>query len=111
MKTVAAFSLALAFAAVPFAAAADDDDDDRRGKRHGRGEYKQEYWDGACKIERKFKKNGDYKEKRKCKGGGEPHVVYMQPQPVYVPAPQPVYLPAPVIVQPGIVIQGSVRLP
>ena len=32
-------------------------------------EYKQEFWVGNCKIERKWEHNGDYKEERKCEGG------------------------------------------
>ena len=27
-----------------------------------------EYWDGNCKVKRKVKKDGSYKEKRDCKG-------------------------------------------
>jgi hypothetical protein len=48
-----------------------------RWGREGRGyraynmdrEYKQEYRQGNCKIERKWERNGEYKEERKCKGG------------------------------------------
>ena len=32
-------------------------------------EYKQEYRQGNCKIERKWERNGEYKEERKCKSG------------------------------------------
>lgn len=35
--------------------------------KHEKREYKEEYWDGNCKVERKLEKNGDYKEERKCK--------------------------------------------
>jgi hypothetical protein len=31
-------------------------------------EYKQEYYRGPCKIERKRERNGEYKEATKCKG-------------------------------------------
>jgi hypothetical protein len=31
-------------------------------------EYKQEYRQGNCKIERKWERNGEYKEETKCKG-------------------------------------------
>lgn len=68
-------------------------------------DYKEEYWDGNCKVERKFKKNGDYKEERKCKGGAPAYVV-----PAPVQAPMPV---APLIgpvIEPGITIRGQVRL-
>lgn len=46
-----------------------DDDDDRRGGRQR--DHKEEFWDGPCKVEREWKKNGDFKEERKCRGGGE----------------------------------------
>jgi surface antigen len=46
-----------------------DDDKDESGKGRYRGkERKQEYWDGNCKVERKWEKNGDFKEERKCNG-------------------------------------------
>jgi hypothetical protein len=31
-------------------------------------EYKQEYRQGNCKVERKWERNGEYKEETKCKG-------------------------------------------
>ncbi len=68
--------------------------------KHGHHKHKDTYWDGHCQVERQWKKNGDYKEKRKCKG---PAVVHHAP--AY--APVPVYVPAP---EPGLVIQGTVRL-
>jgi hypothetical protein len=30
---------------------------------------KEEFWHGGCKVERKWEKNGNYKEEVKCKGG------------------------------------------
>ncbi|MCK1639282.1 hypothetical protein IVA95_17125 [Bradyrhizobium sp. 157] len=45
--------------------------------RHDRGahraynydrDYKQEFYRGPCKIERKWERNGEYKEEMKCKG-------------------------------------------
>jgi hypothetical protein len=44
-----------------------------RGNYHGRSynearEYKQEFYRGPCKIERKRQRNGEYKEETKCKG-------------------------------------------
>ncbi|WP_390342055.1 hypothetical protein ACFJIS_17795 [Variovorax boronicumulans] len=74
------------------------------------GPHKEEYWDGRCKVERKWDKGGEYKEKRKCKGK-HAHVrheapYYAEPQPVYV-APRPgviVERPA-VVIQPQIVIR------
>jgi hypothetical protein len=95
-------------------AAAADPHKDESGHGHGRGkhgkhagrEYKEKYWDGNCKVERKFGKNGEYKEERKCQGGR----AYGQ-APAYGPAPVhapvPVYGPVP---GQGIVIQGTVRV-
>ena len=75
-----------------------DDDDDHRYRhhhhrhyqqhRHRHHERKEEFWDGRCKVERKWKKNGEYKEKRKCQ---DHPVSYHQPRPMYAP-PQPVYV-------------------
>jgi hypothetical protein len=31
-------------------------------------EYKEEFWVGNCKIERKWEGDGSYTEERKCKG-------------------------------------------
>ncbi|MBB5211198.1 glycine zipper 2TM domain-containing protein [Microbulbifer hydrolyticus] len=39
----------------------------KKHKKHHKHEYKEEYWDGNCKVERKWKRNGDYEEERKCK--------------------------------------------
>ena len=98
MKRSALSLLAGAILFTPLLAAADSDKD---GK-HRHREYKDEYWDGHCKVERKWKKNGEYKEKRKCKDDGP---AYYGPAPMYGPAP--VYVPAP---EPGLVIQGTVRV-
>ena len=57
----------LALAMLPFAALADDDKEDRH-RRQG-AEYKHEYQDGNCKVERKREKNGNFEEKIDCKGG------------------------------------------
>jgi len=55
------------------------------------GEYKEEYWDGRCKIERKWEKDGD-KEERKCDG----RPVALVPMPLYTgAAPGIIDLPAP----------------
>lgn len=32
-------------------------------------DYKQEFRQGNCKVKRKWKRNGEYKEETKCKGG------------------------------------------
>lgn len=97
----------------PLAALADD-----HGGKHGHG-HKEEYWDGACKVERKWK-HGEYTEKRKCKPVVQyqpapvvvqPAPVIMQPAPVVVqPAPVVVQQPALVVPQPGITVQGTVHL-
>lgn len=42
-------------------------DDDRRYS-YGR-EDKEEFWDGNCKVERKWERSGEYKEERKCQYG------------------------------------------
>ncbi|MNK72488.1 hypothetical protein D3C87_919630 [compost metagenome] len=68
--------------------------------RHKGGEYKEKYWDGACKVERKWKRNGDYSEKRKCRDG---YAYGYAPQPVAVPM-MPV-APAIVITPPSIIIR------
>jgi hypothetical protein len=66
MKAIHTTSLlmALAFLALPAAA---DDDGERRERRHGH-DFKQQYRDGNCKVERKQDKGG-YEEKVECKGG------------------------------------------
>ncbi len=50
-----------------------DDDNLGRGGSRQQGRYegrerKEEYDDGRCKIERKWSKDGEYKEERKCRG-------------------------------------------
>lgn len=67
MKKPAMSLLLVALASVSSIASADSWKGESGKGRHGR-EYKQEFWDGHCKVERKFKKNGDFKEERKCKG-------------------------------------------
>ncbi|WP_459614495.1 hypothetical protein [Bordetella sp. 2513F-2] len=83
-----------AMAAAPVMADPWKDESGHGGYRggHKRGDYKEEYWEGGCKVERKWKGNGEYKEERKCKPAGY--------APVVVPAP--VYP-----VQPGVVITGT----
>ncbi len=106
MQPIACLLLPAALLALPTLALADHDDHDG----HRRGSYKQEYWDGACKVERKWKKNGEFKEERKCRP--QPAYVVQQPA-VVVQQPAVVYAPAPVVVapSPGVVIQGTIRLP
>lgn len=67
-------------------------------RHHHKREHKEEYWDGHCKVERKWKSNGEYKEKRKCR---DRPVGYYQPAPVYMaPAPDPA-----IVISPQIVIR------
>ncbi|HEX2547766.1 MAG TPA: hypothetical protein VHL79_22975 [Ramlibacter sp.] len=113
-------------ALLPFAALADPDKDESghgKHRKHGKhhAEFKQEYWEGNCKVERKREKNGDYKEERKCKGQRHAHedkrrrehdrTSHAQaPRPVYVVPAQPVVVqPAPVVVQPGVTIHLPLR--
>ena len=87
-----------------------DKDESGHGRKHDRRHQKVEYWDGNCKVERKFEKDGGYKEERKCKGN---QAYYPEPRPVYAPVPvyAPAFVAAPVYIEPGgVVIQGSVRL-
>jgi len=88
----------LTLTCVPLAAMADHDDRHRH-RHHHHGEYKDKYWDGQCKVERKWKKNGRYEEKRKCR----PSYAYPQaayPQPHYVAPGEPA-----IIISPSIVIR------
>ena len=104
--------LLAALAAVLASTPALADDDDHRG--HGKGrKHKEEFWDGNCKVTREWKKDGEYKEKRKCKAREYEHehahrpvrVVPAQPVVVYPPwmvqqqgeyVYKPQYRPAPV---------------
>ena len=74
------------------------------GRDHQK-QYKEEYWDGRCKVERKLHKSGEYKEERKCKAPeySYPHA-YPHSGAVYVPA-----YPVP-DTQPGVSIHGTVRV-
>lgn len=95
--TLLALSAAALMTLAPLAAEADSG---RHHHRHGRGEYKEKYWDGACKVERKWKRNGDYSEKRKCR---DDYRYGYAPQPVLVPAmpaPAIVINPPPIIIRP-----------
>lgn len=105
MKSLKHLILPLVVAAFPLAASADpwkDESGHGKGRKHDRREFKEEYWDGHCKVERKLERNGDYKEERKCK---EPRRGYYEPAPVYAPAP------GQIVIQPGITVHGTVRIP
>jgi len=96
----------LALVAIHPARADDDDDDD--GDHHWRHhKHKEEFYDGACKVERKWK-HGEYEEKRKCRA--QPVVV--EPAPVIVqPAPVVVYPPWMVVQQGAPVYQAAPAVP
>ncbi len=101
--------LSAAFLAIsmPLISAADSWKDESghgkgRGHGHARHEFKQEYRDGNCKVERKLERSGEYKEERKCRG---PHHGHYGQGPVHAPAPHPA------VVQPGVTIYGSVHIP
>ncbi|OZI26165.1 hypothetical protein CAL26_02125 [Bordetella genomosp. 9] len=59
-----------------------------------KGKHKDQYRDGDCEVKRKWKKNGEYQEQRKCK-----------PQKYVEPVVVPVYPVAPA--GPGITINGT----
>ena len=92
-------SAAALIALAPIAAEAGDRH--HHHHRHKGGEHKEKYWDGACQVERKWKRNGDYSEKRKCRDG---YAYGYAPQPVAVPvmpaAPAIVINPPPIIIRP-----------
>lgn len=68
---------ALSLAMLPIGSAYADRDDNRH--KH-KGHHREVFLEGPCKIERTWKKNGDYKEKRECKGAHYPaHVVVSRP--------------------------------
>jgi surface antigen len=72
-------------------ALADRDHDEGHGRKHGHHKHghKEVYWDGNCKVERKWEKDGDFKEKRKCKAEyrAAARPVIVQPAPVVVYPP------------------------
>jgi surface antigen len=80
-KTVFVLGM-LAALATPAAFADRDDHEHGHGHGHGKGhgKHKEVYWDGHCKVERKWK-HGEYEEKRKCHAPEQKVVV--------VPAPPP----------------------
>lgn len=103
MKKLHRLLLPAFFLALPLPSAADPwKDESGHGKYHGRAyhEYKEEYWDGNCKVKRKMDKHGGYKEKRECQ---PPAQVYYQPAPVYV-------VPPPVVIEPGVRVNGVITL-
>lgn len=71
--------VALTLACAPMMARADDDDDD--DDYRPRREYKEKYWDGACKVERKWKRNGEYRESANARATGPAMTMAMRSQP------------------------------
>lgn len=107
LQRAMAFIAAATLLGAAFPAAADPDKDesgnrryyDDREERHHRDygkrfKGKEEFWDGNCKVERKWEKSGEYKEERKCRGG-------------HGHAEAPPYEPGVVITLPPIVIGPS----
>lgn len=103
MKTLRILLLPLMLATIPLAASADPWKDESGHGRHGHGnkKFKEEYRDGNCTVKRKFGKDGEYEEERKCKGqrysGG------YERAPVYVAPP-------PIVIDPGLTIHGTVTI-
>ena len=60
-KLLASLTLPLVLVVAPLSGWAGDD----HGHYH---EGKQKFWEGPCKVEREWEKDGDYQEKRECKG-------------------------------------------
>lgn len=132
--------LSVLMTALPMLASADSwKDESGHGRKHGQREFKTEYWDGNCKVKREGKKDGEYKEKRECKGQKHGRREFKEeysdgnckvereikkdgeykekrecrgPQYGYY-APAPAYVPAPSrgIVEPSITIHGNVSVP
>lgn len=53
--------------------------------KHGAKKDKEKFWDGECKVERKWKKDGRYEEKRKCSPGAYSPVEAEPPMVVTLP--------------------------
>jgi hypothetical protein len=97
---MASVVLALSSAVFLTPAAADPDKDESGHGRHSHRPAKQEYWDGTCKVERKWEGNGEYKEERKCRGGRHysasvPAEPYPQAEPGVVITVPPIVIPLP----------------
>jgi hypothetical protein len=105
MKNLHFLLVSVLLATFSLNAAADSWKDERghgRGHKQGHREYKEEYWDGNCKVEREYKKNGHYKEERKCHKSPPSHNGSVV---VHILTPQPV------VVEPGITIHGTIKIP
>ncbi|WP_373377092.1 hypothetical protein [Cupriavidus nantongensis] len=96
-STVALLVLPIVLGTASFSVQADpwkDESGHGYGRKHKGGDYKEEYWDGRCKVERKWEKSGEFKEERKCK---DRPAAYHPPGAVYYPEPAIVISPQVVI--------------
>lgn len=76
MKNLRILLLPIMLITLPLTALADpwtDESGHGKGRGHDRREYKEEYWDGNCKVKRKQDKNGEYEEERKCRAPRSQH--------------------------------------
>ncbi len=97
MNRIVCTVVALTFAGIVTPAIADRDGHGRSG--HRGGEYKEVYWEGNCKVERKWERNGRYKEERECRGRSHPPSVVHQPA-VVVQPPSVVIQPPAIVIPP-----------
>jgi surface antigen len=81
-----ALALSLLPAASVFADHDDRDDWEDKRRRHHHHHH-EVFMDGGCKVERTWKRNGDYKEKRECKSARRPVRVVVSKPPVVVYPP------------------------
>lgn len=66
MKATTALIVAILSCGVTAAALAEPPEG-RGWKKHKRYAAKEEFWDGNCKVKRKWKRDGSYKEERECR--------------------------------------------
>lgn len=103
LRPLALVALLATGAMAPAAADPYKDESGHGKRRHGGREYKEAFWDGRCKVERKWEKNGEYKEKRKCKDHASRAPVYEAP--VYAgPSPGVVVQPPAIVIQPPAIV-------
>ena len=92
MKKRSLFGIALLLScALGAAPALADRAKDESGKGRYRRHYKhsegnEEFWHGHCKVERKWKRDGEYKEVRKCRGASHAHGPYGAAEPAAEPS-------------------------
>lgn len=106
MTTLRAFLLPALLATLPLTVSGDSFKDESREnfrRTHEGREFKEKFWDGNCEVERTLEKNGDYKEKRKCR---LPSLQYQRAIAAYPPPRGPVSQNT----AQGITIQGTIRI-